>query len=47
MFRDLYKYRNFIIQSVRNELISRFNNAVSGLESATIRTHSWSNGLLR
>ena len=26
---------------------SSINNAVSGLESATIRTHSWNNGLLR
>jgi len=30
MFRDLYKYRNFIIQSVRNELISRFSRSKLG-----------------
>ena len=30
MFRDLYKYRNFIIQSVRNDLISRFSRSKLG-----------------
>jgi lipopolysaccharide transport system permease protein len=30
MFRDLYKYRNFIIQSVRNDLISRFARSKLG-----------------
>ena len=30
MFRDLYKYRNFIIQSVRNDLINRFSRSKLG-----------------
>ena len=30
MFRDLYLYRGFIIQSVRNELISRFSRSKLG-----------------